>query len=130
MNLYKKVRNYFMGDLDDIDDILRRNEEIKEQINILSRQPPININNRITDFGILGSNAEQYFPAIEACYAMGVDPNIEGDERDNMYKVKFPKYTEEDLDKIIMLLTLWIDDRSVISKIEEMYKYWKETQPK
>lgn len=39
-----------------------------------------------------------------------------------------PVYKIEDIDKLITLLTLWIDDRSVISKMEKMYKQWKELQ--
>lgn len=39
-------------------------------------------------------------------------------------------YKTEDIDKLIKMLTLWIDDRSVILKMEEMYKQWKDLQKK
>jgi hypothetical protein len=39
-------------------------------------------------------------------------------------------YTGEDIDKLIKMLTLWIDDRTVIVKMEEMYKQWKDLQKK
>lgn len=40
------------------------------------------------------------------------------------------KYSIEDIDKLIMMLTLWIDDISTRDKLEEIYKYWKELQRK
>lgn len=40
----------------------------------------------------------------------------------------YRKYSELDLDKLIMLLTLWIDNIEIRDKLEEMYKLWKELQ--
>jgi len=37
-------------------------------------------------------------------------------------------YSLEDIDKVVMMLTLWIDDETIINKIEKMFKYWKDLQ--
>jgi len=37
-------------------------------------------------------------------------------------------YTKTDLDKIVMMLTLWIDDIPTRDKLEEIYQCWKDTQ--
>src|SRR5258708_37267226 len=39
-----------------------------------------------------------------------------------------PVYTKEDIDKIVMMLTLWIPDLDIRNKLEEIYQCWKDTQ--
>lgn len=39
-----------------------------------------------------------------------------------------PVYTKEDVDKVVMMLTLWIPDMDIRTKLEEIYQCWKDTQ--
>lgn len=39
-----------------------------------------------------------------------------------------PIYTREDIDKIVMMLTLWIPEVDIRNKLEEIYQCWKDTQ--
>lgn len=43
-------------------------------------------------------------------------------------KNKLPVYSLDDMDSVIAMLTVWIDDRSIVSKMEKMYKHWKSVQ--
>lgn len=39
-----------------------------------------------------------------------------------------PVYSRDDIDKIVMMLTLWIPDIDIRNKLEEIYQCWKDTQ--
>jgi hypothetical protein len=46
----------------------------------------------------------------------------------HVYEYERLIYTKTDLDKIVMMLTLWIDDIATRDKLEEIYQCWKDTQ--
>jgi len=57
------------------------------------------------------------------------DDGVGGDQNAGEWSAPV-RYEIQDLDKLVLMLTLWIPDVEIRTKLEEIYTLWKELQKK
>lgn len=95
---------------------------MEEDNGLSAERDEIVLGGQITDlvangFTLTLGNGNWNFDNVEVC---GNDRYVDPDT--------VAIYSKQDVDKLVMMLTLWIDDVAIRNKVEEMFKYWKDIQ--